>query len=302
MFRLIISFITSLTCLLLTSCSSTPTVHTIIFDAKHQPPYAGAVIDNYDEEIIIGKGMIVAQDSTKLTITDSTALHDAMRYTSFNDDPRSYRAIDCTRVNTDQYWCPLMFLLGDTDYYVRAFIRLSDSTIVYGQTERLHTIHLNRYRNYSGYANVFFQEDYDLFDKDLDEKIEWRRDGYYYSRNENPGVCNFTRSLAHNTNYKFRTEWGYLMWYYHGYIEGEDTKDVLPRMQLKYGLMHMDAPKGYKVFYCIDDTTDNPLNFTAIYEEPIEVPSDAHRIDCFSLAPDGTPSHVNRYFIDWQHP
>lgn len=288
-------------CLLLTltSCTNTPTVRTIIFDAKHQPPYAGAVIDNYDESVITGKGIIVAQDSTELTIADSTTMHDAMRYTSYNDDPRRYRAIDCTRVNKDQYWCPLMFLLGDTDYYVRAFIRLSDNTVVYGQTEHLHTIPLNRYKNFNGYANVFFQEDFDLFDKDLDEKIEWRRDGYYYSYNEIPGECYFTKSQRHNTSYKFRTEWGYLMWYYHGYIEGKDEKDILPTMQLKDGRMHLDVPEGYKVFYCIDDTTENPLSFTDVYEEPIEVPSGTHRIDCFSLAPDGTPSHVNRYFLSF---
>lgn len=284
----------------LMSCSTIEKgIHTRIFDGSSQPPLVGAELTGYDMDSIMLKGIIVSEDPAMVTVTDTTKAVYNMNYTleygNWQDDVRPYRCIDCTLTNREQYWCPLLFLKGQTKYYVRAFVKDHQGHISYGETMSITTKQFNRNPGYQGYANVFYWQDQTLFDLMTDEIIDPEKDGFYYSTNENPNSCKYQRGYEHNGCFKFKTEWSYLVWFYSEANSDIRPKIVPPVMYMKNGKLVIEAKNGDKVFYKINDKSGDPNTFTDIYTEPLDVP-EGSRVDCYSVSRSGVMSCLNRYW------
>lgn len=112
----------------------------------------------------------------------------------------------------------IQHILSGVTYYVRAYVKLNDGSVVYGNYQQITPRTYNRLvGNYDG-ANVFWQTDMTLFDISTDEiiyPISTNRYEIYYASNEEPyvhyGVFS-TSELTFLCYYKFKnlescTEW-----------------------------------------------------------------------------------------------
>lgn len=286
----------------LTSCSTIrEEIHTCIFDGSAQPPLVGAELKGYDMDDVLCKGIIVSEDSSMLTVTDTTRMEYCLNYRigygARTDKPMPYRCIDCTPVNKEQYWCPLYYLKGNTKYFVRAFMKDHDGNIFYGDTKSVTSQSFNRYPGYADYANVFCWREETLFDKITDEIIDPEKDGFFYSTNEDPNFCKYQEGYGFNTCYKFKTEWSYLIWYY---TQAKWKKDIqkkipLPLMYMENGRLVISSGAKDKVYYNINDKSGSPTTYNKVYTEPLDVPKGS-RIDCYSVNENGEVSYLNRYW------
>lgn len=274
-------------------------IHTCVFDSSVQPPLVGAELKGYEMDSIVQKGIIVGEDSAMLILSDSIPTSYCFDY-NLNFGKRTnevlpLRCIDCTAVNNEQYWCALFYLKGHTTYYLRAFVIDSQGNISYGETKSITTQPFNRYPGLADFANVFYWKERTLFDLMTDEIIDIRKDGFYYSTNENPNSCRFQHHFKINECYKFKREWSYLIWFYKQANQYYKYQTSVPTMYMENGRLVISAQRGEKVFYKINDKTNDPATFTDVYTEPINVPKSS-RVDCYSINEKGEISYLNRYW------
>ena len=115
-------------------------IQTIIIDKYSQPMLVGGYIDNYSEQDIRKKGIIVSKSMDDMIITADTEFNKAEMFLCPSEprtnNPHDLRFIDCTNVNKEQFACALQFLNGNTDYYVKAFVIDKDNNVYYGNAEK----------------------------------------------------------------------------------------------------------------------------------------------------------------------
>ena len=281
-------------------------IQTVIINKYSQPILVGGHIDNYSEQDISKKGIIVSKSVDDMIITADTEFNKAEMFLcpseSRTNNPHDLRFIDCTNVNKEQFACALQFLNGNTDYYVKAFIIDTKSNIYYGNAEKVHTQDYNRYDGYADYANVYYYTNNTLFDVVTDEIIDIN-DGYYATTNESP--LNVSYQTSGGAVYKLATEWNYKLWYsqvYHGTIEDNNSKIVhLPIMkyangQLKIEKNPLDDDKDITIYYSINGNYFRPETYTDIYSTPLEI-SEPCIVYCYAISSEGYISYTNLYAI-----
>lgn len=275
-------------------------VKTKIFDANSQPMLVGGFIDNYSKEIVSKKGVIVSKNNDDLVIDENTKYEKTqvlLRPSNLSD----IRFIDCTDVNEEQFACALQFLIGNTDYYVRAFVIDTYNNVIYGETEKVHSQNYNRYNGSSDVANVYYYNSNTLFDVVTDEIIP-KEDGYYGSTNETPTEVAFKPSYA---CYKYKTEWNYKLWYsqiYGGTVVHNPSKVVhLPVMKYANGLLTieknpLDADKTVTIYYSLNGNYFRPETYTNVYSAPINV-TEPCVVYCYAISSDDYISYTNMYVV-----
>ncbi len=281
-------------------------VSTIIFDASTHPIVAGGYIEGVSMQLIQKKGLIISKKSNDLFLTDTTNYVSANIATSAFEDYLNLsfdkRTIDCTEINHEEFTCGLTHFIGNTNYYVRAFVTTTDGNTYYGQVENIHTHNYNRYNGRYDFANVFHAFDYTLFDLITDEIINPTTDGYYYSTNENPTTVKFQIGTPYNTCYKFATEWNYKLWYHHNIKHCDASKIVhLPVMSCEEGKVKIkpspnDDDKDITIYYSINENGTRPEKFTHIYTEPLHVPIGS-TVFCYAISDNGYMSFTNQYTV-----
>lgn len=286
---------------------------TKIFDANSQPMLVGGFVENYSDQNVIKKGIIVSKSVDDMIITDDTVFDNATIFlqgksSSRINNPYDIRFIDCTGTNEEQFACALQFLVGNTDYYVKAFVIDKDNNVLYGSTEKVHTQDFNRYDGWADYANVWHAFEYTLFDVVTDEIIN-PNEGFYYTTNENPLSVRYQTGTSYNTCYKLATEWNYKLWYsqwYHRTLENNSSKVVhLPVMRYNGGLLTieknpLDADKDITIYYSINGNYFRPETYTDVYTAPIDM-SEPCTVYCYAISSDGYISYTNMYVVgDYQ--
>ncbi len=284
-------------------------VQTKIFDADSQPMLVGGFIENYSKQNVSKKGVIVSKNADDMIITDNTVFDNATIFlqgksTGRINNPYDIRFIDCSDTNEEQFACALQFLMGNTDYYVKAFVIDNDNNILYGTTEKVHTKDYNRYNGWADYANVWYAFDHTLFDVVTDELID-PNNGFYYTTNEKPERVKYQTGTSYNTCYKLATEWNYKLWYcqcYHGTLENNSSKVVhLPVMSYSNGMLTieknpLDADKDISIYYSINGNYFRPENYTDLYNSPISITGPC-TVYCYAISSDGYISYTNLYVI-----
>ena len=281
----------------------TPNVLTIIVNSDTQPMYAGGFITNYFKKNITKKGIIVSKSAEDMVISEDTQfVIYPIDYPNIApiDIPKDIRFIDCTTTNEEQFSCALKFLMGNTDYYVRAFVIDNNNNVNYGGIENVHTQNYNRYNGNAGYGNVWYAFQYTLFDLVTDEIID-PNDGFYYTTNENPTTVNYQVGTDYNTCYKIATKWNYELWYYHSWWCDYSKIVRTPVMKYKNGKLEItkaeaDADKDITIYYSINGDGTRPENFTQIYSEPLTVENNSI-VYCYAKSSDGYISYTNRYVV-----
>jgi hypothetical protein len=265
---------------------------TCVFTAYSQPPIVGGVINDYFDGIYKEKGIIVSDSNEKLGY-DANSKEDV--FWTFNI--KDFKVIDCTEIGKEQFWCPILNLKSDKDYYVKAYAIQSDGSIVYGQVEKIHTQNFDRYNGNTDYANVYYATQYTLFDLVTDEIIS-SNDGYYGSTNENPTKVAFKPSYP---CYKFKTEWNYKLWYYNGSHCVQSKKIHSPLISQQGNKLYMeknplDSDKNITIYYSINGDYFRPENFNNIYSSPIEI-SEPCTVYCYAINSDDYLSYTNMYMV-----
>ena len=296
--------------------SSEMTITTLIFDASSQPMLVGGMIDNYSSDLIAKKGIIVSKNLDDMIITDNTRFDKAeviLKTDDYKDDVPfdsstfDIRFIDCTGTNEEEYACALMYLTGNTDYYVKAFVIDKESNIFYGNPEKVHTQDYYRFSGYADYANVWHAFDYTLFDLVTDEILDPDA-GFYYSTNENPTNVSFQTGSGYNTCYKYATEWNYRLWYYQRWNReywdnnhGNYFPLHIPVMKYANGNLiieknPLDIDKDITIYYSINGNYFRPETYTNIYTGPLEI-NEPCTVYCYSMSSDGYISYTNMYVV-----
>ncbi len=284
-------------------------VQTRIFDANSQPMLVGGFIENYLKQNVSKKGVIVSKSADDMIITDNTEFDNATIFlqgkaTGRINNPCDIRFIDCSDTNEEQFACALQFLVGNTDYYVKAFAIDNDNNISYGSTEKVHTQDYNRYNGWADYANVWYAFDHTLFDVVTDELID-PNNGFYYTTNENPERVEYQTGTSYNTCYKLATEWNYKLWYcqwYYGTLEYNSSKVVhLPVMSYSNGMLtieksELDADKDITIYYSINGNYFRPETYTEVYSQPLNI-SEPCIVYCYAISSEGYISYTNLYAI-----
>lgn len=221
-----------------------------------------------------------------------------------DNNPCDIRFIDCTGTNEEQYACALQFLMGNTDYYVRAFVVDVDGNVFYGNTENVHTQDYDRYDGWADFANVYHAFSNTLFDIVTDEIII-PSEGFYYSTNENPTTVSFQTGTGYNTCYKYATEWNYKLWIsqvYNGTVENNESSIVhLPMMKYSDGKLtieknSLDADKEITIYYDINGNYFRPETYTEIYTNPITI-CEPCAVYCCAISSEGYLSYTNMYVV-----
>lgn len=296
--------------MLISMCASAGLVRvsTIILDETSQPPVVGGFIDNYNSSTVSQKGIIIGTDKVNMTIseTDNLETVSEFRYLMGGETPiTNKRCYDCTTLNAEQYALQLQHLNGNTDYYIRAFIKTSDNQYLYGNIEQIHTQSFNRYNGKGDIANVYYTFNYTLFDLMTDEIIKPSTDGFYYTTNENPTSCGYYKGTSNSICYKFLTKWNYNLWYCH-FGDGTtwksyDTGVFRPVMTFANNTLTVskndyNATDDITIYYSIDGQGNKPETFVDIYTTPLKI-SKACTVYCYAKRNDGNISFTNMYKI-----
>jgi fibronectin type 3 domain-containing protein len=268
-------------------------INTIISDGDMQPIFVGGYINNYNEDYVTKKGVIVSKQIGDLIINENS------KFEKIGEDrtPKDLRVIDCTGINEEEFMCGLLDLEGNTDYYVRAFAITDEGEVLYGDEEIVHSQTFSRYKGRADYANVYYYNSYTLFDLVTDEIISPEQ-GYYGSTNENPKRVAYKPSYA---CYKFASEWNYKLWYYHSGHCDNNKKVSIPVMRMNDGKLEItkaeaDKDKTVSIFYCVDGDGRHPENFSEKYTSPINV-AKGSAVYCYAISSDGYISYTNRYIV-----
>ena len=274
-------------------------VQTKIFDANSQPMLVGGFIDNYSKQNVSKKGIIVSKNADDMIITDDTVF-DRVEPLVRESLHKDIQFIDCTDISKEQFSCALLYLWGNTDYYVKAFVIDTDNNVYYGNTEKVHTQDYNRYNGRADYANVWHAFECSLFDLVTDEIIN-PNDGFYYSTNENPRTVRHQIGTGYNTCYKFATEWNYKLWYYHSGHSDTNKQINVPITSFSNGKLTieknpLDADKDISIYYSINGNYFRPETYTDVYTAPIEI-TEPCAVYCYAISSDGYISYTNIYVI-----
>ncbi len=282
---------------------------TILIDSISQPMIVGGYIDNYYEEEVSRKGVIVSKEEAKMTITASSTF-ETVDFNSASGVTMNYntRYIDCSNVGNEEYITYLRFLEGNQHYFVRAFVVKEDGSVIYGETKEIKTLDFVRNTSRrSDEANVWYLGNnsdknlYLLFDLVTDEIID-PQNGFYYSTNENPTVVKHQIGTSYNTCYKFLTEWNYRLWYCHNTIHCDKNKIVsLPQMSYSGGKVSIsaaeaDVNKELTFYYSVNTLGGRPEKFTSVYSKPISAQVNSV-IYCYAISTDGYISYTNAYKV-----
>ena len=292
------------------------TIKTLIFDTSSQPMLVGGHINNYSKQDVSKKGIIVSKNIDDMFITEDTKYYKAeiigsdcyegVSWVDFDQNAFDIKFIDCTSTNEEQFAYALQFLMGNTDYYVKAFVIDAENNIIYGNVEKVHTMDFNRCNGAHDYANVWHAFDYTLFDLVTDEIID-PNNGFYYSTNENPTNVSFWTGTGYNTCYKYITEWNYRLWYYQQWNRDDWDKGNnyspthIPVMKYDNGKLTieknpLDADKDITIYYSINGNYFRPEYYTNIYEQPLEL-TEPCTVYCYAISADGSISYTNLYSI-----
>ena len=276
-------------------------LETYILDKTTHPYYIGGMMYNCNENIV-KKGLIVSVDEDNLYYDESQSSYPANYYgTEGYKSDFEHKIIDCTDIGQEQFNVPLTYIYGNTKYYVRAFVQNDNGTCIYGNIIEVVSEKNNREITEYDFANVWydFSGEYTLFDLVTDEFIDYNNDGYFYSTNESPEYCGYETYLGYNTCYKFKTEWNYKLWYYHGEHCDKSLIVNAPLMEYKNGKLHInkqasDADKNVEIYYSINENGRRPETFTQKYETPLEI-KDGDTVYCYAISEDGYISYTNVY-------
>ena len=285
-------------------------VKTKVFDKISQPMLVGGFIENYSSDLISKKGIIVSKNVDDMIVTESTRFYQseviikADGYTAgkvYDTSLFDKRYIDCTGINGEEYACVLQYLLGNTDYYVKAFAIDKEGKIYYGEPVKVTTEDFDRYLGFPDYANVWKAFNNTLFDLTTDEVIN-PNNGFYYSTNENPTKVSHQVGTSYNTCYKFATEWNYKLWYYHSGHCVQNKIVNMPVMsyfdnKLSIKKNPLDADKDITIYYSINGNYFRPEAYTEKYSGPIEV-KEPCTVFCYAISSDNYISYTNVYVID----
>lgn len=280
-------------------------VKTLLIDTSSQPITVGGYINNYSNFAIKKKGLIVSKSTDDMYVYKNTEMEKPTNLTNSNhrdyNFPKNLRFIDCTDINEEEYICELLYLEGNADYYVKAFIITNNDEVMYGNAEKIHTQDYNRYKGKADYANVWHAFDYTLFDL-MTEEIINPSGGFYYSTNENPTTVRHQYGTSYNTCYKFISEWNYKLWYYNhdGFCDAEKIVSI-PKMKMVNGKLEInkaenDASKSITIYYSVGEDGKRPENFSQIYTTPITVYA-GDIIHCYAISSNGYMSYTNTYKV-----
>ena len=264
-------------------------IQTLIFDGNSQPPIVGGKVTDIG---LKEKGIIVSDKNENLTY-DANKKEEV--FWTFNI--KDFKVIDCTEIGKEQFWCPILNLKSDKDYYVKAYAIQLDGSIIYGQTEKIHSLAFNRYSGATDYANVYYYNNYTLFDLITDEIIP-KEDGYYGSTNENPTKVAFKPSYY---CYKFKTEWNYKLWYYNGPHCVQSKRIHTPLITIQGNKLFMeknplDTNRDITIYYSVNGNYFRPESFNNTYSSPIEI-SEPCTVYCYGISSDGYISYTNMYVV-----
>lgn len=278
------------------------TLETFVVDSCAHPFYVGGVISNYSEDFV-KKGIIVSVDEDKLYYNDSVDL--GLPYQSYHSaytGDLETKVFDCTTQGKEQFNVPLTNILGNTKYYVKAFVVNKKGEILYGNTIELESENFNRDTRYGvkyDFANVYYSTKYTLFDLVTDEYIDYVNDGCYYSSNESSTYCSFAMRVP-GSMYKFKTKWNYKLWYYNNPLHCDEEKMVgVPVMEyvngkLKISKQESDVDKNVVFYYSINENGRRPESFHLKYDEPIEINVD-DIVYCYAISDEEYISFTNVY-------
>lgn len=287
-------------------------VRTLVIDRRSQPPLVGGYIENIDTTNVLAKGLMIGTNKNDLFFTDTT-----MNTINLNNSliiPQGYSIIGntmtvlhCKKINKDEFLLPLLHLLGDKDYYIKAFVYTKRRRYIYGKLELIHTLDYNRFGGNADVANVFYAYSNTAFDLVTDEIIG-KNDRYYYSSNEKPKICSPSRTLKGNDFYKFKTKWNYSLWYSFSGLsnsnflwKGFATMVYWPVMELKNGKLYIskdneNANDSIKFYYTINGNWKRPENFRLRYTKPIAINRPC-LVSCYGIRSDGYISQTNYYKV-----
>lgn len=285
-------------------------VQTKIFDTNSQPMLVGGFIENYSVENVSKKGVIISMRTDNMTISEKSKFVQSdvrLHYSGYKADVPFDNSrfdlllIDCSNTNKEEYAVALQYLLGNADYYVKAFVINKEDEVIYGDTKKVHTKDFDRYVGYPDYANVWYAFKNTLFDLVTDEIIN-PNDGFYYSTNENPTRVRHQVGTSYNTCYKFQTEWNYKLWYYHSSHCNQDKIINTPIMSFSNKKLFieknpLDADKDITIFYSINGNYFRPESYTDIYSQPLSI-TEPCAVYCYAISSDGYISYTNTYVID----
>ena len=284
--------------------NGTAEVETFVADDSTHPFYIGGIIHNNSINIV-KRGLIVSINEDNLYY-DENALCPSPYPFDYKDgyDIENFelKIIDCTNYGQEQFNIPLMFVYGNTKYYVRAFVQDNTGDYIYGNTIEIVTEDFVRESNKRDHANVWydFYDTYTLFDLITDEFIDYANSGYYYSANEYPEDCYYETYMGYNTCYKFRTEWNHKLWYCHNTFHCDENKIVgVPVMEytndkLSIRKQDSDANKNIKIFYSVNENGRRPETFHQKYDTPIDINKN-DIVYCYAISDDGYISYTNVY-------
>ena len=280
-------------------------VTTLIVDIASQPMIAGGYINNYAQLTIKKKGLIISKNISDMYVTDDTQMDIPTKVLVSNrrdyNSPMNLRYLDCSKINEEEFLCELLYLEGNTDYYVKAFAITANGNVLYGETVKVHSKTYNRYDGRADVANVWHAFDYTLFDL-ISEEIINPSNGFYYSTNENPRTVRHQVGTRYNTCYKFSTEWNYKLWYYNNENFNDIKKMVsIPKMRLSNGKLEItkaesDNDKSITIYYSVGGNGNLPETFTDKYSEPISV-NKGDMVYCYAISSDGFISFTNQYKV-----
>jgi hypothetical protein len=279
-------------------------ISTLIVDKASQPIIVGGLINKFSGQTIKKKGLIISNNNNDLYITKEAQMDKVTRLHNNvynNTKPVGIRFLDCSEINEEEYLCRLLFLKGNSDYYVRAYAISNTNEIIYGDIKKIKTQYFNRYNGRAAEGNVWHAFDYTLFDLITDEIID-PTVGFYYSTNENPQKVRYQKGTGSNSCYKFATEWNYKLWYYHNTNFCDRTKIVsMPKMKLVNGKLEIskaeaDKDKSITIYYCIDGKGNRPEHFMEKYTSPLYVEKGSI-VYCYAISSDGYMSHTNIYKV-----
>lgn len=275
-------------------------VQTLIIDGTSQPPLVGGYINNYNESLIDKGGIIVCINANDAKVTDDTKFYEKYGCDNWVDPQNTtYIAFDLSNVSKEECSIRLRHLMGNKDYYVRAYVVCKDKTVLYGDIEKIHTQNFNRYPGRADFANVYHAFDYTLFDLETDIIMDITNEGYYSSTQANPTSCTYYSKGSNNSMYKFKTKFSYKHWYYYaGHKDG-----VPPLSDMKDPIISFDGSKitmipqdgANQIFYSIDGDGLNPESFTETYTGPISI-NKSCVIHCYAQKGD-IPTNVTSYQI-----
>ncbi len=138
---------------------------------------------------------------------------------------------------------------------------------------------------------------FDLFDKFSDQLINWKENGFYWTRNESMEICRYSRNL--NTCYKFINEWNYLHNYYQTFLKGRPNIEVTntPVITLKNKRITIECEsEDATIYYTISRNIPDLSGDVQTYQDAIPIDT-ACVIGCYAINEIGFLSETNYYFV-----